>query len=326
MTRLITSGEFLDLIATLCVPHRDRKLASFVKHRRRFLDFVRIDRPMSTIIDESRRHDGVLMMRRYKGEKRLVVACGNGPLLFDDTDDLPMSNDEYYREYRENHLHIDEYTINILLGMNPSMIGSFGQTDLRLLLPQARFEEIEFEGGGCKEEKWTISNLLWLLKEGGRVLLSGCKGHDENQESRIYNSLVKKDGHLYTEREGPSLPPKGTLIDAGSSSFTNGWESAWGIVRNEWETIDNVLDSAVSLFENSNFFQWALSKAWSRYILSTQLTKATPVMLHRVKIVEDYIRDNAVMFLPRVEWKTVTRKLDRPEDDEAPNKCLCKYS
>jgi hypothetical protein len=265
MTHSITSIEFLDLIAALCGLHSDRKLALFVKYHRRFLGFVRIDRHISTIIDESRLHDGVLVMRRYKGERRLVVACGNGPLLFDDTDDLPMCSDEFFMDYREDHLHIGEYTINILLGMNPSMIGSFGQTDLRRLLPQECFEEIEFEGGGCREEKWTVSNLRWLLKEGGRVLLSGGKGHDKKQETWIYNTLVKKDGQLYTEREGPNLPPKGTLIDVGGSSFTD----AWGIARRECETIDDVFDSAAALFDNSNFFQCALAKAWSRYILST---------------------------------------------------------
>ena len=327
MTRLITSGEFLDLIATLWRPHSDRTLALFVKHRRRFLGFVRIDRPMSTIIDESKRHDGVLVMRRYDGEQRLVVACGNGPLLFDDTDDLLTSSDEHYRAYRDDHLHIAEYTINILLEMNPSMIGSFGQTDLRRLFPQECFEEIEFEGGGCREEKWTVSNLLWLLKDGGRVILSGGKGHDsvvhdEKQETWICNTLVKKDGQLYTERDGPTLPPKGTRIGAGDSSFTD----AWGITRHEWDTLDDVFDRAISLFDNSNFFQRALAKAWSRYILSTQLTKVTPVMRHRAKIVKDYIRDNAVMFISRHEWKSVTRKFDRPEDDEAPNKRLCRNS
>lgn len=315
MTRPITSGEFLDLIDTLCRPHgSDRTLALFVKHRRRFLGFVQIDRPMSTIIDESKRHDGVLVMRRYDGEQRLVVACGNGPLLFDDTDDLPTSSDENYTEYRDEHLHIAEYTINILLGMNPSMIGSFGQTDLRQLLPQGCFEEIEFEAGGCREEKWTISNLLWLLREGGRVLLNDGKG--------ICNTLVKNGGQLYTELDGPNLPPKGTLISAGGTSFTD----AWGIVRHECDTIDEVFDRAIELFNNSNFFQCALAKAWSQYILSSQLTKVTPVMRHRAKIVEDYIRDNVVMFISRREWKAVTRKFDRPEDDEAPNKRLCRDS
>lgn len=214
MARHIVADEFLDLIASLRNDKSidNQTLSLFVKYRRRFLEFMMIDRPMNEIIDESKSHDKVYVVRQYRGERRLVVACGNGPLLFDDTDEYPVGQDENYEEYRDEHLHVGEYTINGILGMNPSIIGGFGQTDLRSLLPQECFEEIEFEGGGEEEERWTISNILWLLKEGGQVKLTGG-------EDCVWNILVKKDGQLFTEMEHEELPPKGSRVVAIAHSF-----------------------------------------------------------------------------------------------------------
>ena len=70
--------------------------------------------------------------RKYNGEKKLVLGCGNNPKI--------MS-----KEYRSQHLHQDAYTIDIDGEMNPSCL-----TDLTLgkfcNLPDNVFEEVVCEG------------------------------------------------------------------------------------------------------------------------------------------------------------------------------------
>lgn len=319
MARHIVADEFLDLIASLRNDKSilNQTLSLFVKYRRRFLEFMMIDRPMNEIIDESKSHDKVYVVRQYRGERRLVVACGNGPLLFDDTDEYPVGQDENYEEYRDEHLHVGEYTINSILGMNPSIIGGFGQTDLRSLLPQECFEEIEFEGGGEEEEKWTISNILWLLKEGGQVKLTGG-------EDWVWNILVKKDGQLFTEMEHEELPPKGSRVvprchwfgrpptsddhtgtTKGFGEFLKGsvdttFERCWGPPRVHCtNTVLNDVSHALRAnWGGEKTYGDVLAEHWKKEYLKWHKDELSPALLKIIDTVERRIREKVSIHLP----------------------------
>lgn len=132
----------------------------------------------------------VIQMRKYKGEPTLILGCGNDPV------------DIYYKTEELNHQHENCYTIDHDIGMNPSIVGRFGIDDMKFLGKEI-FDEIIFEGfkischyreGKKKrvidtDNKCTIENILYLLKDNGNVIFRA-----ENEE---FGRLMKKNNKLH---------------------------------------------------------------------------------------------------------------------------------
>ena len=146
----------------------------------------------------------VIQLRNWKGEKKLILGCGNNPVFWGscalkaEYQDSADDNNKKWLKFGTKHQHRGCYTIDPDIGMNPSIVGQFGIRDMKPFLPKNHFKEIHFENfmlstsDEAPEEKYknvcTIDNLLYLLKEGGIVTRKG--GGSEFQ--------FKKDrGELY---------------------------------------------------------------------------------------------------------------------------------
>lgn len=131
----------------------------------------------------------VIVLRKYQNESKLILGCGNNPLSFgatflrNDWDQTYKSDNDYIKKCQwDNHMHNNEYTINPDVGMNPSMVGEFGINDFTFLGKQI-FEEIIFEEfiieSYLEDNVYTSSNintitmLIYLLRENGKVILNG---------------------------------------------------------------------------------------------------------------------------------------------------------
>lgn len=190
------------------------EISAFIIDQDQLLRGLRIDRPMSTIIDNP--IGDALVMRQYKGERLMIVACGNRPVLFENT------TDDIFGPF---HDHVGAYTMDIMVGMNPSVVGDFHRTDLRKIVPRDSFDEIWFEGGGVEGDNMTVGNLLWMLKEGGRVdLICGVPDEDSESDEFTYcNQLVKKNNRLIVLHRGRHVK-RGDVIDSGYL-FALAWET-----------------------------------------------------------------------------------------------------
>lgn len=219
-TRRISSRELLLLLKWMIeydlkgMKHAYEEISSFIIYQDQLLRGLQIDRPMSTIIDNP--IGDALVMRQYKGEKRMIVACGNRPVLFENT------TSDIFGPF---HDHVGAYTMDLMVGMNPSVVGDFHRTDLRKIVPCDSFDEIWFEGGGSEGQNMTVSNLLWMLKDGGRVDLLG-EVPDEDSESGeflYWNQLVKKNNRLIVLHRGEHVK-RGDVIYSGYL-FELAWET-----------------------------------------------------------------------------------------------------
>ncbi len=138
------------------------------------------------IIEQLYTDHNIIQLRKINNETKLILGCGNYPISFEGFSfTRPVYQNhmdpKYAREmikYGMQHKHDGCYTINPDIGMNPSIIGEFGIQDMKFL-PGDYFEEIQFEGFviDCDvvdgqihtENKCTINNLIYLLKENGIV-------------------------------------------------------------------------------------------------------------------------------------------------------------
>jgi hypothetical protein len=64
--------------------------------------------------------------RKYNGETKLIIGCG-------------QMNKKY-------HEHLDCYTIDCRMRMNPSLVCNFGTYEMKKYIPDNSFNEVIFEG------------------------------------------------------------------------------------------------------------------------------------------------------------------------------------
>jgi hypothetical protein len=98
-------------------------------------------------IEEEYKKNGYLYLRPYRGEKTLIIGCGNNRL---DCSGVLNRNIEMCDLNDSNlyHNHRDAYTLDFTLVANPSIVANFNG-DLRLSkIPDNSFSYILFEGGG----------------------------------------------------------------------------------------------------------------------------------------------------------------------------------
>lgn len=175
-------------------------------------------------IDEIYQKYGVIQMRKYKNEETLVLGCGNDPIFFESYECAyrkeyhdPMNKDKYFLKERIKHLHPDCYTVNPDIGMNPSIVGSFGINKMDFL-PQNSFKKIIFEGFmiDCYVESHklltknvcTIESIIYLLQDNGvvylltndkKVLSECCRFYKKNQK------LYSMDNQIVIESDNDYL-------------------------------------------------------------------------------------------------------------------------
>lgn len=127
---------------------------------------------------------GIIQMRPLNNETQLLLGCGNTPLC-----DI-WSNEE--------HSHRKCYTIDPNIGMNPSIIGAFGINDMTFL-PFEHFDTILFEGfmlecdnakGKTRKtkNKRTIQDILYLLKENGKIKCEDARDFFVKKNNKLYHS------------------------------------------------------------------------------------------------------------------------------------------
>ncbi len=90
-----------------------------------------------------------LELRKYNGEKKLVIACGNYRL--DDRNlDICLSENDCDQTFENKyHSHRDCYTIDLSLVANPSIVSNFDNPNIIYkTIPSNSFDLIFFEGGG----------------------------------------------------------------------------------------------------------------------------------------------------------------------------------
>jgi hypothetical protein len=112
---------------------------------------------------------GVLIMRPYKNQKKLIVGCGKKPLR--NCGGYPFADKQEEKEYHSEHSHDDEYTIDPLHASNPDVIGAIQFNKLDFLAEES-FDIIEFEGIVVNVTHVLIYNLIRLLKQNGIVTLN----------------------------------------------------------------------------------------------------------------------------------------------------------
>lgn len=92
-----------------------------------------------------------LELRPYNGEKKLIIACGNGRI--DDRNLDPPIPSQWHDSVEQNmyHLHEGAYTIDFVLVANPSVVANVEGNLVLPGIPDNAFDLIYFEGGGTPE-------------------------------------------------------------------------------------------------------------------------------------------------------------------------------
>ena len=85
-------------------------------------DGLDITNPIDTIEQQFNEY-GVIILRPYKGEKKLVIGCGNKPLA--NCGGYPFATEKEELDYHTDHHHEECYTINPEPAYNPSVVGFF---------------------------------------------------------------------------------------------------------------------------------------------------------------------------------------------------------
>lgn len=131
---------------------------------------------------------GIILLRPLKGNA-LVIACGNKPssLCFYASTD---SN------YRDQHIHENEDTIDPNMHMNPTIIGLWGSEKLTAFIEtqKIKYQNIVCEGAGVDVSIEGLQKFRRIMTKGGR--LHGCG----ESAIRFYpqSNEAQTNGFVYT--------------------------------------------------------------------------------------------------------------------------------
>ena len=147
-----------------------------------------IENTLSDIQSEFQKNN-YLYLRPYRGEKILIIACGNNRLdcsnaLNRNMDSCDLLDNNMY------HNHRDSYTLDMSLTANPSIVADFNADLFLEKIPDNSFNFIIFEGGAQPEDNPNeIQRLL------NRYTTSFCIGMNDGSYY-IYSSW--NSGTYYT--------------------------------------------------------------------------------------------------------------------------------
>lgn len=123
-----------------------------------------------------------LELRKYNGEKTLVIACGNRRIddtnlnLYQSDTNYEYAIDNIHNRINDNqyHSHRNAYTIDMTLVANPSIVAEFnGTLNFSLSLPDNSFDYIIFEGGG---RPWNNDSEIQRLLNKNNLSFCICNG------------------------------------------------------------------------------------------------------------------------------------------------------
>jgi hypothetical protein len=127
---------------------------------------------------------GVIVLRKYNGEKYCTIGCGNKPLA--NCGGYPFEDMDEETEYHKKHHHTGHYTINPEPAYNPSVIGFFSEQEFKCI-PDNAFIEIHSEGILLDGTVLYFSESERMLKNGGKLICDGI------------HIMTKKNDKLVTE-------------------------------------------------------------------------------------------------------------------------------
>jgi hypothetical protein len=122
------------------------------------------------IIEKYYNSQECIVLREYNNETILVIGCGS-VLNYQDIRhryDGFDKHDKDFCKFSKNHKHIDHYTIDPDIVLNPSTVGFFGY-QIFMNIPDGSFKKIIFEGfypEGENKGPYFDSELKRLLKKG----------------------------------------------------------------------------------------------------------------------------------------------------------------
>ena len=87
-------------------------------------------------------------LRKYNGEKTLIIGCGNTRLDNRNIEICKIKNECNRIDENKYHSHENCYTIDATVVANPSIIGTFDEQTIFKTIPDHSFNYIIFEGGG----------------------------------------------------------------------------------------------------------------------------------------------------------------------------------
>lgn len=108
---------------------------------------LKIDNKLS-YITTIYKENNYLALRKYNGEKKLIIACGNYRLDNRNLDPCVSEHDCDQTFENKYHSHKDCYTIDMSLLANPSIVSDFNNPNIVFkTIPSNSFDLIFFEGG-----------------------------------------------------------------------------------------------------------------------------------------------------------------------------------
>ena len=132
------------------------------------------------VINDEYDKNGYLYLRPYRGEKILIIACGNHRLDCSNYINLNTEDCDLL-DYNILHNHREAYTLDKDLVANPSIVAYFNSSLYLEKIPDNSFNFIIFEGGGNPDDNQAeIQRLL------NKNSLSMCIGM-ENGEYYVYS-------------------------------------------------------------------------------------------------------------------------------------------
>ena len=136
-----------------------------------------------------------LYLRPYRGEKILIIACGNHRL--DCSNLINLNTDECdLLEYNILHNHREAYTLDKDLVANPSIVAYFNEDLYLEKIPDNSFNFIIFEGGGSpKNNPGEFERLL------NQNSLSMCLGMEEGVYY-VYSCWNRGEYSIYGDGDG----------------------------------------------------------------------------------------------------------------------------
>lgn len=156
---------------------------------------------------------GIIVLRKYNGEKYCTIGCGHKPLL--DCGGYSFQTCKEQEEYQTKHCHDGHYTINPEMAYNPSIVGFFSDQEFKTI-PNESFIEIYIEGVYLDPTEKFFSELLRMLKPNGQVF--------DNGTEFLVKRIDPEDGESYLETINDDIMEE--LIDHYSNLNVNNAESS----------------------------------------------------------------------------------------------------